>query len=47
MPRWTSQVLVSGTVKDLVSGSGIQVKDIGNHALKGLPGEWRHYSVER
>ncbi|MEA2645709.1 MAG: hypothetical protein QOE92_792 [Chloroflexota bacterium] len=41
-----SQVLVSGTVKDLVSGSGIQFKDIGPHVLKGLPGEWTLYSVE-
>ena len=34
-------VLVSGTVKDLVAGSGIEFKDAGTHALKGVPGEWR------
>ena len=34
-------VLVSGTVKDLVSGSGIDFQDYGVHQLKGIPGEWR------
>jgi pimeloyl-ACP methyl ester carboxylesterase len=34
-------VLVSGTVKDLVSGSGIDFQDQGVHELKGVPGEWR------
>jgi class 3 adenylate cyclase len=36
-----SNVLVSGTVKDLVSGSGIQFEDCGVYQLKGVPGEWR------
>lgn len=35
------EVLVSSTVKDLVSGSGIRFEDRGVHALKGVPGEWR------
>jgi class 3 adenylate cyclase len=35
------QVLVSATVKDLVSGSGIDFEDRGAHQLKGVPGEWR------
>ena len=39
------EVLVSGTVKDLVAGSGIRFADRGLHELKGLPGEWRIYSV--
>ena len=39
------EVLVSGTVKDLVAGSGIRFEDRGTHELKGLPGEWRIYSV--
>ena len=39
------QVLVSGTVKDLVVGSGIEFEDRGQHALKGVPGEWRLYEV--
>jgi pimeloyl-ACP methyl ester carboxylesterase len=38
-------VLVSGTVKDLVSGSGINFQDCGVHQLKGVPGEWRLFSA--
>jgi class 3 adenylate cyclase len=38
-------VLVSQTVKDLVAGSGIEFEDRGTHELKGVPGEWRLYSV--
>jgi pimeloyl-ACP methyl ester carboxylesterase len=41
-----SQVLVSSTVKDLVAGSGIEFRDRGLTELKGIPGEWRLYSVE-
>jgi class 3 adenylate cyclase len=41
------QVLVSGTVKDLVAGSGLSFQDRGMHALKGVPGEWRLYEVAR
>lgn len=40
------EVLVSGTVKDLVAGSGISFLDRGAHALKGIPGEWHLYAVE-
>lgn len=40
-----SQVLVSGTVKDLVVGSGIAFEDRGTHALKGVPGEWRLFAL--
>jgi class 3 adenylate cyclase len=39
------EVLVSSTVKDLVAGSGIEFQDRGTHDLKGVPGEWRLYSV--
>jgi class 3 adenylate cyclase/pimeloyl-ACP methyl ester carboxylesterase len=39
------EVLVSGTVKDLVAGSGIRFEDRGVRELKGIPGEWRIYSV--
>ncbi len=39
------EVLVSSTVKDLVTGSGIQFRERGVHTLKGVPGEWRLYSV--
>jgi pimeloyl-ACP methyl ester carboxylesterase len=39
------EVLVSGTVKDLVAGSGITFEDRGVQTLKGLPGEWHLYAV--
>jgi pimeloyl-ACP methyl ester carboxylesterase len=39
------EVLVSGTVKDLVAGSGILFDDRGTHELKGVPGEWHLFSV--
>jgi class 3 adenylate cyclase len=39
------EVLVSGTVKDLVVGSGIEFGDRGEHELKGVPGTWKLYSV--
>jgi class 3 adenylate cyclase len=41
----SDEVLVSSTVKDLVAGSGLQFADRGVRALKGLPDEWRLYSV--
>jgi class 3 adenylate cyclase len=41
------EVLVSSTVKDLVAGSGITFIERGAHALKGIPGEWRLFAVER
>jgi class 3 adenylate cyclase len=40
------EVLVSSTVRDLVAGSGIQFRDRGAHALKGIPGEWRLFAVQ-
>jgi len=40
------EVLVSGTVKDLVAGSGLCFKERGTHSLKGVPGEWRIYGVD-
>jgi pimeloyl-ACP methyl ester carboxylesterase len=39
------EVLVSSTVRDLVSGSGIPFDDRGRHALKGIPGEWSLFAV--
>jgi class 3 adenylate cyclase len=41
------EVLVSSTVKDLVAGSGIEFRDRGVAELKGVPGEWRLFAVER
>src|ERR1700716_2837369 len=42
-----SDVLVSSTVKDLVAGSGLRFGDRGIQSLKGIPGEWRIFAVER
>jgi class 3 adenylate cyclase len=39
------QILLSGTVKDLVVGSGIGFSDRGEHQLKGVPDPWRLFSV--
>jgi pimeloyl-ACP methyl ester carboxylesterase len=34
------EVLVSGTVKDLVVGSGLEFTERGTHDLRGVPGSW-------
>jgi class 3 adenylate cyclase len=39
------EVRVSGTVKDLVAGSGIEFESRGSASLKGVPGEWPLYAV--
>ena len=39
------EVLVTSTVRDLVTGSGIEFDDRGPHALKGIPGEWQLLAV--
>ncbi len=39
------EVLVSGTVRDLVAGSRLTFADRGRHQLKGVPGEWRLAAV--
>jgi class 3 adenylate cyclase len=39
------EILVSSTVKDLVTGSGITFEDRGTHQLKGVPDEWRLYAA--
>lgn len=35
------EVLVSGTVRDLVAGSGLTFEDRGSQMLRGVPGTWR------
>jgi len=40
-----SEVLVSQTVRDLVSGSGLAFEDAGEHELKGVPDRWHLYKV--
>ena len=40
------EVLVSGTVKDLVAGSGIKFEDRGMRTISAC-GEWRLFAVQR
>jgi len=40
------EVLVSSAVPPLVTGSGIQFADRGEHELKGVPGSWHLFAVE-
>jgi class 3 adenylate cyclase len=40
-----NDVLVSGTLRDLVIGSGLEFEDRGSHELKGVPGEWHLFAV--
>jgi class 3 adenylate cyclase len=35
------EVVTTGTVADLVVGSGLHFRDAGSRSLKGVPGEWR------
>ena len=39
------EILVSGTVQDLVAGSPLVFEDRGAHELKGVPGSWRLAAV--
>ena len=39
------EILVSGTVKDLVVGSGIEFNERGEHNLRGIPGAWKLFTV--
>ena len=39
------EVLVSRTVRDLVTGSGIALEDRGTHALKGLDDPWHLFAA--
>jgi len=41
------EVLVSGTVKDLVAGSGLTFRDRGTQPLKGVPGDRQLFAVGR
>jgi class 3 adenylate cyclase len=42
----SDEVLVTGTVRDLVAGSGLAFDRRGRHELKGVPGEWELFAVE-
>ncbi|OCB31040.1 cyclase [Mycobacterium malmoense] len=41
------EVLVSSTLRDIVTGSRHRFGDRGETALKGVPGQWRLYSLVR
>jgi TolB-like protein/class 3 adenylate cyclase/Tfp pilus assembly protein PilF len=41
------EVLVSGTLRDLVAGSGLEFSDRGAYVLKGVPGEWHLWALVR
>jgi len=41
------EVVVSSTVKDLAAGAAMIFEDRGEHELKGVPGRWRLFAVER
>jgi len=41
----SGECLVTGTVRDLVAGSGICFEDRGLRTLKGIPDEWRVLAV--
>ena len=42
-----SEVLVSSTVREIVTGSRRTFAERGEHELKGVPGRWRVYSLVR
>jgi class 3 adenylate cyclase len=39
------EILVSSTVKDILTGSGIGFEDRGEHQLKGVSGTWKVFAV--
>jgi class 3 adenylate cyclase len=41
------EILVSQTVKDLMTGSGLQFIDRGQVSLKGVPGDWTLYAIAK
>jgi class 3 adenylate cyclase len=42
-----SEVLVSSTVREIVTGSRHTFAERGEHELKGVPGRWRVYALVR
>jgi class 3 adenylate cyclase/pimeloyl-ACP methyl ester carboxylesterase len=40
-----SEVFFTETVRSLVMGSGLSYEAVGEHRLKGVPGEWRLYRL--
>jgi class 3 adenylate cyclase len=42
----SGEVLVSRTVRDLVTGSELRFVDRGEHTLKGVPESWQLYALD-
>jgi class 3 adenylate cyclase/pimeloyl-ACP methyl ester carboxylesterase len=42
-----NEVLVSRTVRDILVGSGLGFSDRGEHELKGVPGSWQLYALQK
>ena len=41
------EILVSSTLKEAVAGSEFRFESRGSHRLKGIPGEWSLFAVNR
>ena len=41
----SSELLVTGTVRDLVAGANFTFVDRGTHEMKGVAGDWRLFSI--
>lgn len=40
------EILVSGALREAVSGAKVELLDRGRHELKGVPAEWQLYAAE-
>jgi class 3 adenylate cyclase len=40
-----SEILLTDTVRTLLSGADFTCEDVGEHALKGVPGQWRLFRL--
>ena len=40
------EILVSGTVRDLVTGSGLRFSERGHHTLRGIEGDWAVFALD-
>jgi class 3 adenylate cyclase len=40
------EILVSGTVQQILAGSRFRFTDKGERVLKGVPGRWKLFAVE-
>lgn len=40
-----SEVLASLAAKDLLEGSGVELRELGRHRLQGVPGEWELFAL--